>query len=56
MQSGKDAKVGRETVKEGTTNRHTPDSDAPFVGFLVLFLYAFAALRLCVKSLPNGFG
>ena len=42
MQRGKDARLGLPTVKEVTTHWHPPDSDAPFVGLLVLLLCAFA--------------
>ena len=45
LQSGKDARLGPPTVKQGPTHWHTPDSNAQFVGFLVLFLCTFAPLR-----------
>ncbi len=41
-QSVQDAKLGLPTVAEGPTHWQPPDSDASFVGLLVLFLCAFA--------------
>ena len=36
--------------RKAPTHWHTPVSESPFVGFLVLVLCAFAPLRLCVKK------